>query len=149
MASSLPEPYPRAYLYRRIVLAKTYVDAHYAEDLNVGAIADEAYFSKYHFIRLFRMAYGKTPYQYLQSVRVERARQLLKEGEMSVTAVCYAVGFRSPGSFSALFKKQTGESPAAYRSKHRGRWYAVQQRPLAFIPGCFARAHGVAPESQF
>lgn len=63
---------PKIYLYRRIVLAKLFIDEHYAEDIDLDAIAGEASFSKFHFIRLFKMAYGKTPHQYLTRVRIEQ-----------------------------------------------------------------------------
>jgi AraC-like DNA-binding protein len=72
------EDYPKVYLYKRIVQAKLYIDAHFAAPLDLDNISDEATFSKFHFIRIFRKVYNKTPHQYLISVRIENAMQLLK-----------------------------------------------------------------------
>src|SRR6476660_4401775 len=105
--------YPKIYLYKRIVQAKLFIDKNYAENIDLNNIADEAYFSKFHFIRLFTKIYGKTPHQYLMSVRIEKAMQLLRS-DMPVSRVCYAVGFESLSSFSTLFKKMVGVSPSVY-----------------------------------
>jgi AraC-like DNA-binding protein len=104
------EGYPKIYLYRRLVQAKLYVDAHYADNIDLDNIADEAYFSKFHFIRLFKNIYRRTPHQYLIFVRIEKAMELLKAGG-TVSEVCYAVGFESLGSFSGLFKRTVGKRP--------------------------------------
>src|SRR3954469_15871714 len=104
----------KIYLYRRLVQAKLFIDKNYHEAIDLNDIADEAYFSKYHFIRLFKNIYGKTPHQYLIKVRVENARLLLKKG-LPVADVCYAVGFDSVTSFSILFKKITFCPPANYQ----------------------------------
>src|SRR5688500_18723602 len=107
------EEYPKVYLYRRIVQAKLFIDKHYADKIDLNNISDEAYFSKFHFLRLFKIIYGKTPHQYLISVRIEKATQLLRSGE-SVSDVCSQVGFDSLTSFSGLFKRIVGVSPSAY-----------------------------------
>jgi AraC-like DNA-binding protein len=70
----------KIYLYKRIVQAKLFIDANFAGDIDLDNIADEAYFSKFHFIRLFKSIYGKTPHQYLISVRIEKAKEFLKNG---------------------------------------------------------------------
>src|SRR5262245_747431 len=100
--------YPKVYLYRRIVQAKLFIDQHFSEKINLNNIAGEAYFSNFHFIRLFKQAYNKTPHQYLTSVRIEHAKQLLKSKHLSITDVCFEVGFESIGSFTSLFKRSTG-----------------------------------------
>jgi len=64
------EPYPRMYLYRRLVQAKLFIDTHFAEPIDLNAIADEAYFSKFHFIKQFKSIYKRTPHQYLIHVRI-------------------------------------------------------------------------------
>lgn len=128
---------PNIYLYRRIVQAKLFIDGNYHEAINLDDIADEAYFSKFHFIRLFKSIYGKTPHQYLITVRIENARLLLKKG-IAVSDVCYAVGFDSITSFSALFKKLTACSPANYQQLELKRQQEMQQIPLKYIPNCFA-----------
>jgi AraC-like DNA-binding protein len=70
-----------------------------------------------HFSRRFREAYSETPYSYLMTRRIERAKALLRRGDMSVTEVCFAVGCTSLGSFSARFTELVGETPSAYRSR--------------------------------
>jgi len=72
--SSSKDQYPKVYLYRRIVQAKLFIDRHFAEKIDLTNIAEEATFSKFHFIRLFKKVYGKPPHQYLISVRVEKAK---------------------------------------------------------------------------
>src|SRR5687768_6456775 len=94
--------YPRIYLYRRIVQAKLYIDDHYAEAIDLDNIADEAAFSKFHFLRLFKSTYFKTPHQYLTQVRLHHAMLLLSNGE-TVSEACFSVGFDSLSSFSGLF----------------------------------------------
>lgn len=128
---------PNIYLYRRIVQAKLFIDSNYHEAINLDNIADEAYFSKFHFIRLFKSIYSKTPHQYLIAVRIENARLLLKKG-VAVSDVCYAVGFDSVTSFSALFKKLISCSPANYQQVELKRQQEMQQAPLKYIPNCFA-----------
>ncbi len=133
--------YPKVYLYKRIVQAKLFIDENYAHKLDLGNIADEACFSKFHFIRLFKSIYGKTPHQYLTAVRINKAIQLLQTRE-SVTDACFSVGFDSVSSFSGLFKRIVGESPAAYIAQQRLIKTQIHQMPLAFVPGCFAYQHG-------
>ncbi|GAA3967089.1 helix-turn-helix domain-containing protein [Mucilaginibacter dorajii] len=140
--------FPGVYLYRRIVQAKLFIDGHYHEAINLDNIADEAFFSKFHFIRLFKNTYGKTPHQYLITVRVEQARLLLQKGK-PVAEVCYTVGFDSVTSFSALFKKTIGQSPSAYRQREIKRSAEMQVSPLKFIPNCFAQEKGWLKNSNF
>jgi AraC-like DNA-binding protein len=130
------EEYPKVYLYRRIVQAKLYIDAHYEEALNLDNISDEAWFSKFHFIRLFKKAYNSTPHQYLMKVRIERSRELLKKG-VPVSEACFAVGFESVSSFTALFKRLTGVTPSLYREQQIAQLSETQKTPLKFVPGCF------------
>jgi len=134
--------YPKIYLYRRVVHAKLYMDDHYAEKIDLDNIADEAFFSKFHFIRLFRKIYGKTPYQYLTSVRLDKAATLLKEG-MPVSDVCLAVGFESLSSFSGLFRRNVGQSPSVYQAEQLKLQAEMVKVPLRFIPGCFSGKHGL------
>lgn len=133
--------YPKVYLYRRIVQAKLYIDTHYAEKIDLDNISDEAYFSKFHFIRLFKTVYGKTPHQYLKAVRLEKAKQLLREGS-PVSDACFAVGFDSLSSFSGLFRRETGQTASVYAAQHQHIKAEIAKRPLAFVPGCYAYQHG-------
>ena len=131
------EQFPEIYLYRRIVQAKLFIDDNFGEKIDLRGIADEAYFSKFHFIRLFKMAYGKTPHQYLTAVRINKAQLLLQDGA-PVTETCFAVGFESLTSFIGLFKRIIGISPSAYRQQQQQRKHAINASPLHFIPNCFA-----------
>src|SRR5688500_9973842 len=136
-----PEQIPKIYLYRRIVLAKLFIDGHFADNIDLDAIAGEAAFSKFHFIRLFKMAYGKTPHQYLTLVRIEKAKLLL-QSENSVTDVCFSVGFDGISSFTHLFKRFTRLTPSAYQQLQRHRRQQIAEAPLKFIPVCFAEQKG-------
>jgi len=133
--------YPKVYLYRRIVYAKLFIDNHFSEKIDLDNIADEAFFSKYHFIRVFNSIYKKTPHQYLSFVRIEKAKQLLKT-DLPVSEVCYAVGFESVSTFTGLFKRFTGKTPAVFQSEQRQKSAEVAEAPLRFIPNCFAEMKG-------
>jgi AraC-like DNA-binding protein len=111
--------------------ARDLMDREYARPLDVAAIARAALMSQGHFARQFRATYGETPYAYLMTRRIERAKALLRRGELSVTEVCMAVGCRSLGSFSARFTQVVGETPTAYRARDHG--------ALARVPGCVAK----------
>jgi AraC-like DNA-binding protein len=142
------EEYPKVYLYKRVVHAKLFIDRHFAEAVDLNNISDEAYFSKFHFIRIFKKIYGKTPHQYLTAVRIEEAMQLLKLNT-SVTQTCFAVGFQSMSSFSGLFKRIVGTSPSAYLQQQQLTKEQIVKQPLGFIPGCFAESKGWLKNSNF
>jgi AraC-like DNA-binding protein len=131
------EALPKLDLYRRIVQAKLFIDSNFAEEIDAGEIADEACYSKFHFIRTFKEIYGRTPHQYLTHVRVEKAKEMLGKGT-SVTETCLAVGFDSLASFTGLFKRRTGFTPSEYQRQQMQRNEQIQREPLQFIPGCFA-----------
>lgn len=135
------ELYEKIYLYRRLVSAKCYIDEHYAEGLNLDKIADQAHFSKFHFIRLFKAIYGFTPGNYLIKTRMEHARLHLANGH-SVLESGYKVGLESPTSFAAMFRRFVGCSPSAYQKQAIARKLKMEQSPLQFVPNCFAESHG-------
>ena len=134
------EDYPKAYFYKKIVTAKRYIDRYYAENIDIENIASEAQFSKFDFIRQFKKVYGKTPYNYLKSVRLSRAIELLKS-ECTIMEVCYAVGYDSLSSFSGLFKKETGLTPSQYQKAFIERAKLIKSKPLNYIPGCFSEKY--------
>src|ERR1700712_5733552 len=125
--------YPKVYLYKRIVCAKLYIDKNFANKIDLDNIADEAFFSKYHFIRLFSLIYKKTPHQYLSFVRIENAKELLATNMLAAN-VCYAIGFESISTFTGLFKRKVGQTPAAYQVVQHQRQAAMANSPLKFIP---------------
>ena len=108
--------YPHTDLTIQIKTAKLYIDKHFSEDLNLDRIAGKALVSKFHFIRVFKRYYGRTPNQYLQEMRIEMAKKGLLKGN-SIDEVCHAIGFKSKTSFITLFKKMTGLTPLAYQNK--------------------------------
>jgi transcriptional regulator GlxA family with amidase domain len=93
------------------------IDREYAQPLDVESLARGAYMSAGHLSRTFRLAYGESPYGYLMTRRVERAMALLRRGELSVTAVCFAVGCSSLGTFSTRFTELVGVPPSTYRRR--------------------------------
>ncbi len=105
----------RMELYRRLLRGKDYMDSFFEGQLHLGAVADQACLSPYHFHRLFREVFRETPNQYLQRKRLANACRLLERGEQSVTDVCLEVGFESVTSFSGLFRRNFGCSPREYR----------------------------------
>jgi len=115
----------------RLRRARDLMDREYAYPLDVAELAHAALMSPGHFSRQFRATYGETPYAYLAARRIERAKALLRLGDLSVTEVCMAVGFSSLGSFSARFTQLVGETPTAYRDRDHG--------SLVGVPGCIAR----------
>jgi AraC-like DNA-binding protein len=115
----------------RLRHARDLMDREYARPLDVAELARAALMSPAHFSRQFRAAYGETPYAYLMTRRIERAKALLRSGELSVTDVCLAVGCTSLGSFSARFTQVVGETPTAYRARNH--------EELVSVPGCIAK----------
>ena len=111
--------------------ARDLIDREYARPLDVPAMAQTALMSPAHFSRQFRAAYGETPYSYLMTRRIERAKALLRRGDLSVTDVCMEVGCTSLGSFSSRFTELVGESPSAYRAR--------DHTDLSAVPACIAK----------
>ncbi|NOT94357.1 AraC family transcriptional regulator [Ferruginibacter sp.] len=142
------EQYPKIYLYSRIVRAKLFIDKFYSEKIDLDNISDEAYFSKFHFIRLFKSIYGKTPLQYLTTVRINKAQQLLQMNK-SVSDVCFLVGYESVSTFSGLFTKLIGTSPSQYLNYQNQRKTQIRTKPLTFVPSCYAFMHGWTENSNF
>jgi AraC-like DNA-binding protein len=135
------EQYEKIYLYRRIVKAKLYIDNHFTNNIDLDDIAEQAHFSKFHFIRLFREIYGLTPKNYLIKIRVENAKKLLAGG-YTVLETGFMVGLESPTSFAGMFKKITGITPSGYQRQQVSIRNKIHQNPLHFVPNCFADVHG-------
>jgi AraC-like DNA-binding protein len=126
---------PRAALQR----ARDLIDTQYAQPLDLDELARIANFSRYHFLRAFRRAFHATPHEYLIRKRIERAKELLAQSQLTVTEICFEVGFESLGSFSTLFHKLVGWSPSIYRA----RAWEMRKNPLKFIPNCYVIMHGI------
>ena len=111
--------------------ARDLMDRAYAEPLDLTLIAAAAGYSRSHFTRVFTAAYGEAPSRYLTRRRVERAQELLRSVNLTVTEVCHLVGFASLGSFSSRFTELVGSSPSQFqRAAH-----LVRAPPP--IPGCY------------
>ena len=123
-------------LLRHLRRAHDHMDRQYQSDLDLDQVARVAGVSKFHFVRSFEATYGETPMRYLTRRRIERAQDLLRLANLTVTEICMLVGFASLGSFSARFTQLVGESPRAYRD----RWAA---RGGAHVPGCYLFMRGV------
>ena len=106
------------------------IDRCYAEPLDLDAMAREAGYSRSHFAHAFAAAYGETPRAYLTRRRIERAKTLLRTANLSVTEICFLVGFSSLGSFSTRFHGLVGRSPSEYRDE------SVARTGVPPIPGC-------------
>jgi AraC-like DNA-binding protein len=119
-------------VYKRLCRARDFIDLCYDLPLNLDQISNQACFSRYHFLRLFREAFNKTPHQYLVERRIEKAKELLSSQELRVTDICFEVGFQSLGSFSSLFHKTVGHPPITYRERSHKSQAARRQ-----VPGCF------------
>jgi AraC-like DNA-binding protein len=115
---------------RMLRLARDRIDRDYSEPIGIVALAAAAGYSRAHFIRAFREAYGETPGRYRTRRRIERACELLRSVNLTVTEICQLVGFTSLGTFSRTFREVVGESPSSYRAR-------AERRP---VPNCVAMA---------
>lgn len=116
--------------------ARDHADRNFAEPLDLEQLAAVAGLSKWHFQRLFTATYGRSPAAYLSERRVERAQDLLRATNLTVTEVCHAVGFSSLGSFSSRFRAIVGETPRDFQRR-----YAASGAPR--IPGCYVFMWGL------
>jgi len=123
-------------IYQRIVSAKIFIDENYQESINLDDVSEQAFFSRFHFHRLFTRIYRRTPHRYITQKRLDKAKTLLTENK-SVTEVCNEVGFESIGSFSVLFKKEIGFAPQYYRNMAYKKKMEQQAEPKKAIPHCF------------
>ena len=119
---------------RRMLRARDAMDRAFAQPLDVPALARVAHVSTAHFSRQFRDTFGETAHRYLQRRRVERAMELLRETDRSVTEICFDVGWGSLGTFSRTFREVVGESPSAYRARFAGEGARLR------VPACWAMA---------
>jgi AraC-like DNA-binding protein len=126
---------PREELLVDLRRARDHLDAHFAEPIDLQQLAAVAALSKYYFHRLFTTVYGRTPASYLSERRIERAQDLLRSTNLTVTEVCFAVGFSSLGSFSSRFRAVVGETPSQFQRRYGGN--------APRIPGCYIFMRGL------
>ena len=127
-------------LYQRIAIAKIFIDDNYHEPIDLDEISQQAFLSRFHFHRLFRKVYRRTPHQYLTRKRMDKAKDLLSENK-PVTDVCNEVGFESIGSFSTLFKKEIGFAPQYYRNMAWLKKQKQKEQPKTAIPHCYIEGY--------
>jgi AraC-like DNA-binding protein len=116
--------------------ARDHADREYAHSLTLDDLAQVANLSKYHFLRLFKATYGLTPMEHVSLRRIERAQDLLRATNLTVTEVCFAVGYSSFGSFSRRFRELVGENPRDFQRRYAD--------GAPHIPGCFVFMWGLA-----
>ncbi|WEK49185.1 MAG: helix-turn-helix transcriptional regulator [Candidatus Kaistia colombiensis] len=122
-------------LLRRLLRAKDRMDAFSHEDWPIQRLAGVSGVSEAHFARSFRQAFGMPPHRYLLTRRIERAKALLRDTDLAVTAIAFETGWSSLGTFGRTFGDVTGESPGAFRARERG---AVREPGM--VPGCYLSA---------
>lgn len=108
----------KAYHYVHVRQSRAFIEQYYSERVELEKMAAAAFMSRAHYIRIFQQIYGVTPRQHMRSVRIEKAKELLKAG-LSVTEVCFEVGYESLPTFSKVFKSGTGYSPRAYQKANK------------------------------
>jgi AraC-like DNA-binding protein len=104
---------------RRLALAYERLSEPLAATCSISELAAAAAMSRSHFIRRFTFLFGETPLVVRTRARMRLARELLASGQGSVTEICFVLGYSSPGSFSSLFNRCTGEPPQAFRRRYR------------------------------
>jgi len=126
------------YRFKRLNAGRDYIADNYQKPLILSDIAKYSNMSPYHFLRVFKDAYGETPNEFLIRLRVEQAKKMLITGNFSVSEICEKVGYSSLGSFSSLFLKQVGVAPTLYRRKLWALSTEAYRFPSQAIPACFA-----------
>jgi AraC-like DNA-binding protein len=104
--SVLPDATPEI---RRVI---DLMHSHYADPLTLDDLATAAMMSRYHFVRVFKHQIGQTPFDYLRGVRLERARDLLRESSLAVSTIAHSTGFATAAHFSAAFRARFGYPPS-------------------------------------
>jgi AraC-like DNA-binding protein len=143
----MPQAYPSLALvhdetFRRLCRARDLLAAEYQSQVLLDTAAREACLSPFHFHRLFRATFGETPHDFLTQRRMERARHLVASGEMTVTEVCFEVGYSSLGSFSTKFQSLVGVAPTQYQRQIRRVFGYARPWKIMLVPACFFSAYG-------
>ena len=112
-------PATREELYRRLHYARDYAAALFNTPITLAELAQIAALSPNHLLRTFKQLFGQTPHQFIVNQRLEEAQRLLRDSDYSITEICFAVGFESLGTFSALFSRRIGLSPSEFRQSKR------------------------------
>ncbi len=125
---------------RRLRSARDYLAAN-LETADVRQAASLAGYSPFHFHRLFTGTFGETPHEFLTRLRIQRAKSLLIGNSLSVTDICFELGYESLGSFSSRFRSLTGLSPAQFRREAHRLYGGWQRAGFFYVPTCFLFPH--------
>ena len=117
----------------RLRRARDVMDRDYANPLDVTALARIAFMSPGHFHRSFRAAFGETPYSYLMTRRIERAKALLRDTDMAIIDIAFETGWNSLGTFGRVFRDVTGESPSALRKREQAAHHELERVPHCYV----------------
>lgn len=101
--------------------AESYIETNYSYPITVEDIASYVGISRSHLFRSFQNYMNRSPKEYLTEYRIKQACRLLRETDLSVSAIAYSVGFENNLYFSKAFRKQKGESPSEYRKSRTGK----------------------------
>jgi AraC-like DNA-binding protein len=122
----------------RLLRARNYIGDCYRERVTLEMAARHACLSPFHFNRLFALAFGETPHEFLTRVRIDEAKRLLLAENQSVTDICFGLGYESLGSFSLKFRQKTGLAPSTFRKEARVCFGGFASHwPLYYIPACY------------
>ncbi|MEP7289941.1 MAG: AraC family transcriptional regulator [Chloroflexota bacterium] len=128
-------------IHDNLWITRKFIDGHLNTPITIEGLSRQAALSPYHFIRAFCTVFKQTPHQYLMQRRIEKAKELLRSTDLSITEICSLVGFESLGSFSTLFRKLVGLSPRSYRKSFSRS--AGSKTHHAYIPLCCCILHGI------
>jgi AraC-like DNA-binding protein len=145
MASPRLGPLVEDVTFARLCRSRDFLAASLDLRVRLTQAAGEAYLSPYHYHRMFARAFGETPHDFVQRLRIDRAKELLARDHLPVTEVCLAVGYESLGSFSTLFRSLVGYSPAEYRRRMRRIFPVPEQAVCRFVPSCYLLNYGARP----
>lgn len=112
---------PKSHGDADILRVQNWLDEHFGQPLLIDELAVRFGFGVRNFKRRFKEATGYTPLAYLQTLRLEKAKQLLETTRMSLDSITFAVGYEDSNSFRRLFQQRVGLLPAAYRKKFQAR----------------------------
>jgi AraC-like DNA-binding protein len=132
-------------LFRRLCRSRDFIAAGFDQPLRLADAAKEACMSPFHYHRLFARTFGQTPHEFLTSVRMDRAKELLARDALPVTEVCLAVGYESLGSFSSRFRAEVGRSPSQFQQHLRKIFPVPRTAIYRFVPNCYLLRHGATP----
>lgn len=128
--------------HKPVRLARLLLERRYDAPMTIEDLSREVALSPYYLIRAFKHAYKQTPHQYLVGRRIAKAKELLRNSDLSITEICATVGFESLGSFSTLFRKVAGVSPRTYRGSSQPTPYP------AYIPFCVCLLHEIKEQPE-